>query len=103
MRFGIRRRTSVLVTPSQVNYSDFWDKMLMSSDIRLVVLAMPHHAGNLFALKQLRSRDFPGKITAIVEYPEEIEPIRKLGAHAVHHVYDEAGRALAIVPQKRLD
>ncbi|ALM53308.1 cation:proton antiporter family protein [Halomonas huangheensis] len=75
--------------------SDFWDKMLMSSDVRLVVLAMPHHAGNLFALKQLRSRDFPGKITAIVEYPEEIEPIRELGAHAVHHVYDEAGRALA--------
>ena len=75
--------------------SDFWDKMLMSSEVQLVVLAMPHHAGNLFALKQLRSRQFPGKITAVVEYPEEIEPIRELGAHAVYHVYDEAGRALA--------
>lgn len=75
--------------------SDFWDKMLMSSEVQLVVLAMPHHAGNLFALKQLRSRQFPGRITAVVEYPEEIEPIRELGAHAVYHVYDEAGRALA--------
>ncbi|XKE46410.1 cation:proton antiporter [Halomonas organivorans] len=75
--------------------SDFWDKLLMSPDVRLVVLAMPHHAGNLFALKQLRSRRFQGRITAVVEFPEEIEPIRELGAHAVFHVYDEAGRALA--------
>jgi len=75
--------------------SDFWDKMLMSSQVQLVVLAMPHHAGNLFALKQLRSRHFPGKITAVVEYLEEIDTIRELGAHAVYHVYDEAGRALA--------
>ncbi|WP_170825750.1 cation:proton antiporter family protein [Halomonas caseinilytica] len=75
--------------------SDFWDKLLMSPEVRMVVLAMPHHAGNLAALKQLRSRQFPGHITAVVEYPEEIEPIRELGAHAVFHVYDEAGRALA--------
>lgn len=75
--------------------SDFWDKLLMSPDVHMVVLAMPHHAGNLFALKQLRSRQFQGRITAVVEFPEEIEPIRELGAHAVFHVYDEAGRALA--------
>ncbi|MDY7115681.1 cation:proton antiporter family protein [Halomonas sp. SSL-5] len=75
--------------------SDFWDKLLMSPDVHMVVLAMPHHAGNLFAIKQLRSRQFPGKITAVVEFPEEIDPIRELGASAVFHVYDEAGRALA--------
>ncbi|MDI5984477.1 cation:proton antiporter [Halomonas sp. M4R5S39] len=75
--------------------SDFWDKLLMSPDVQMVVLAMPHHAGNLVALKQLRSRAFPGRITAVVEFPEEIEPIRELGANAVFHVYDEAGRALA--------
>ncbi|GHC32194.1 cation:proton antiporter family protein [Aidingimonas halophila] len=75
--------------------SDFWDKLLVSPDVELVVLAMPHHAGNLFALDQLRDRDFQGHITAIVEYPEEIEPIRTRGANAVHHIYDEAGRSLA--------
>lgn len=75
--------------------SDFWDKLLMSKGVKIVVLAMPHHAGNLFALKQLKSRAFRGRITAIVEYPEEIEPIMALGANAVFHVYDEAGRALA--------
>ncbi|QTP61299.1 cation:proton antiporter [Billgrantia antri] len=75
--------------------SEFWDKLLMSSEVQMVVLAMPHHSGNLFALQQLRNRQFPGRITAVVEYPEEIEPIRELGANAVFHVYDEAGRALA--------
>jgi glutathione-regulated potassium-efflux system ancillary protein KefC len=75
--------------------SDFWDKLLMSEDVQMVILAMPHHSGNLFALQQLRNRQFPGRITAVVEYLEEIEPIRELGANAVFHVYDEAGRALA--------
>lgn len=75
--------------------SDFWDKLLMSENVQMVILAMPHHSGNLFALQQLRNRQFPGRITAVVEYLEEVEPIRELGANAVFHVYDEAGRALA--------
>ncbi|WP_205742652.1 cation:proton antiporter family protein [Onishia niordana] len=76
--------------------SDFWDKLMMSPTLKLVVLAMPHHAGNLFALKQLHDREeFKGQITAIVEYPDEIKPIQALGANAVYHIYDEAGRALA--------
>lgn len=75
--------------------SDFWDKLLMSPDVAMVVLSMPHHTGNLFALKQLRLRHFNGRITAVVEFPEEIEPIRELGASAVFHVYDQAGSALA--------
>ena len=76
--------------------SDFWDKLMVSPSIKLVVLAMPHHAGNLFALEQLQDRDeFEGHITAIVEYPDEIKPIQELGANAVYHIYDEAGRSLA--------
>jgi len=63
--------------------------------VKLVLLAMPGHAGNVYALSQLKNRAFSGRIAAIVQYPEEIEVLRGLGADAVYHVYDEAGTAFA--------
>jgi hypothetical protein len=56
---------------------------------------MPYHHGNVFALKQLKHRHFTGKIAAIVQYEEEVEVLRRLGANAIFYVYDGAGQALA--------
>ena len=75
--------------------SDFWDKLVLSQSVRLVLLAMPGHAGNVFALKQLKHRAFGGRIAAIVRYPEEITMLRGLGADDVFHLFDEAGTAFA--------
>lgn len=75
--------------------SDFWDKLLLTESVKLVLLAMPGHAGNVYALSQLKNRAFRGRIAAIVRYPEEIEVLRRLGADAVFHLYDEAGTAFA--------
>ncbi len=75
--------------------SDFWDKLVLTDTVKLVLLAMPGHAGNVYALSQLKNRAFSGRIAAIVRYPEEIEVLRRLGADAVYHVYDEAGTAFA--------
>ena len=75
--------------------SDFWEKLIGCHQVNMVLLTMPSHHGNLYALEQLRNRAFPGKIAAIVEYPEEIEPLRRNGADAVFHVYEEAGLGLA--------
>jgi glutathione-regulated potassium-efflux system ancillary protein KefC len=75
--------------------SDFWDKLLLTESVKLVLLAMPGHAGNVHALTQLRNRAFAGRIAAIVKYPEEVEVLRGLGADAVFHIYDEAGTAFA--------
>ena len=75
--------------------SDFWDKLVVSGHLKLVLLAMPSHAGNLYALQQLKHRAFAGRIAAIVKYSDELEPLRELGADAVFHVADEAGTAFA--------
>jgi glutathione-regulated potassium-efflux system ancillary protein KefC len=75
--------------------SDFWDKLVVSGHLKLVLLAMPSHAGNVYALQQLKHRAFAGRIAAIVKYSDEMEPLRKLGADAVFHVADEAGTAFA--------
>jgi predicted Kef-type K+ transport protein len=75
--------------------SDFWDKLVPSDAVRLILLAMPHHAGNLNALAELRGRDFPGTIAAVVQHADQIDRMRRNGANAVYHVYAEAGLALA--------
>jgi len=75
--------------------SDFWDKLVICPSVKLLLLVMPGHAGNVYALQQLKNRAFAGRIAAIVSYPEEIEVLRGLGADAVFHVYDEAGGAFA--------
>ena len=75
--------------------SDFWDKLVISDSVKLVLLAMPGHAGNIYALTQLRNRAFAGRIAAIVSYADEVDVLRELGADAVFHLYDEAGTAFA--------
>ncbi len=75
--------------------SDFWEKLVNTQQIQLIVLAMPYHHGNVFALKQLKHRRFQGKIAAIVQYEEEVQLLRNLGANAIFYVYDGAGQALA--------
>jgi predicted Kef-type K+ transport protein len=75
--------------------SDFWNKLILTDSVKLVLLAMPGHAGNIHALQQLRNRAFSGHIAAIVDYPEEVAVLRELGADEVFHIYDEAGTAFA--------
>ena len=83
--------------------SDFWDKLVISESLKLVLLAMPSHAGNVFALAQLKQRAHTGQpaeqfaiyITAIVQYPDEVELLRTMGADEVFLINAEAGSALA--------
>ena len=79
--------------------SDFWDKLVICKSLKLVLLAMPSHAGNVHALAQLKDRanagQFTGHIVAIVKYADEVELLRGLGADAVFLVDVEAGSALA--------
>ena len=79
--------------------SDFWDKLVLSDTLKLVLLAMPSHAGNIYALSQLQQRasagQFAGHIAAIVQYPDEIDVLRGLGAHQVFLIDAEAGTAMA--------
>jgi len=75
--------------------SDFWEKLMLSDKVKYVILAMPHHAGNLYALQQLKGRTFHIRVAAIIDFPDEREPLLRRGADAVFDVYEEAGKALA--------
>lgn len=75
--------------------TDFWDKVILSHQVQLVILAMPHHSGNLYAIDKLCSHGFHGKIAAIVRFEDDIASLREQGVDAVFNVYDEAGSGFA--------
>lgn len=89
------RSEGMHVVDGDADDSDFWDKLILSPKVRLVLLAMPHHAGNINALRELQHREFPGRIAAVVQHRDQIQPMRDAGADAVFHLYETAGPALA--------
>ncbi|MGL5148838.1 MAG: NAD-binding protein, partial [Plesiomonas shigelloides] len=71
--------------------TDFWEKLDRAPNLELVLLAMPHHAGNLFAVEQLKKLDYQGKISAIAQYHEDMESLTQSGVHSVYNLYEAAG------------
>ncbi|GLP95763.1 cation:proton antiporter family protein [Paraferrimonas sedimenticola] len=75
--------------------TDFWHKITPHSATELVLLAMPHHHGNLTALDQLKQSSYTGKVAAIVQYESEVEPLKEQGVEAIYNVFEAAGAGFA--------
>ncbi|MDS1270517.1 cation:proton antiporter [Lipingzhangella sp. LS1_29] len=75
--------------------ADFWDRLMLAEETRIVLLAMPHQHGNQSALAQLRDRRPHLTIAGVVNHTDEIDELHREGADAVFHLYAEAGQALA--------
>ena len=76
--------------------ADFWSRIKMDfSKVDLVMLAMPVHTENLFAINHLKKLDFRGKLAAIAKYPDEIESLKQVGVDSVFNLYTEAGTGFA--------
>ncbi|MCG7495765.1 cation:proton antiporter [Vibrio sp. Of7-15] len=74
---------------------DFWERILDTGKVKLVLLAMPHHQGNQFALEQLQSRNYQGQVAAIAAYSDQLEILREQGVDAAFNIYNEAGSGFA--------
>ncbi|MBD1559132.1 cation:proton antiporter [Vibrio sp. S9_S30] len=74
---------------------DFWERILDTANVKLVLLAMPHHLGNQLALNQLQRKKFKGQIAAIAEYSDQLEELTELGVDAAFNIYNEAGSGFA--------
>lgn len=76
--------------------TDFWKRIKMDfSKVDLVMLAMPVHGENLFAIEHLKKLNFGGKLAAIAKYPDEIESLKQVGVESVFNLYTEAGTGFA--------
>ncbi|WP_099609663.1 cation:proton antiporter family protein [Vibrio coralliilyticus] len=74
---------------------DFWERILDTANVKLVLLAMPHHQGNQIALEQLQKKKFKGQIAAIAAYPDQLESLNAGGVDAAFNIYSEAGSGFA--------
>lgn len=79
------------VVQGDASDTDFWEKLDRAPNLELVLLAMPHHAGNLFAVEQLKKQDYQGKISAIIQYAEDAQSLKDSGVHSVYNLYEAAG------------
>lgn len=77
---------------------DFWEMLKLRggfSNLELVLLAMPKHRSNMFALEQLQKAEFKGGIAAIAMYDDQRQELLDAGAHAAYNIYGEAGAGFA--------
>ena len=75
--------------------TEFWRKLKKDIELELVILAMPNHHGNVYAVQQLRSLGFDCLVAAIAKYPEEVEELSELGICTAYNMYEQAGAGLA--------
>ncbi|MEM0516000.1 cation:proton antiporter family protein [Pseudoalteromonas sp. YIC-827] len=73
---------------------DFWQR-LNHSEVEMVMLAMPKHNQNIFALQQLKASGYQGQVTAIANYPDQQKELRELGVDSTYNFYLEAGSGFA--------
>ncbi|MGS0730911.1 NAD-binding protein, partial [Shewanella sp. 0m-11] len=82
------------VVQGDASDTDFWEKLDRAPNLELVLLTMPHHVGNLFAVEQLKLHDYQGKLSAIVKYKEDAQSLSESGVHSVYNLYEAAGAGL---------
>jgi TrkA family protein/sodium/hydrogen exchanger family protein len=76
--------------------ADLWEKIPPGKGkVRLVMLAMPDHSANLYAVKQLTQRGYEGLVEATAQYDDEIEALKEEGVDAAFSFYAEAGLGFA--------
>ena len=84
--------------------SDFWRRAgRPSAGLRAVLLAMPDHEANMYALEQIRAAEFEGHVAALARYPDEIPRLHAAGAEVAFDVYGEAGAGFARDIAERLE
>lgn len=73
---------------------DFWQR-INHSDVQMVMLAMPKHVQNVFAVKQLKQSGYTGKVTAIAVYRDQQRELEEMGVNSTYNFYEQAGAGFA--------
>jgi predicted Kef-type K+ transport protein len=77
---------------------EFWEMVKIKGNferLEMVMLAMPKHRANMFAVEQLKRSGFVGTIAAIAMFEDQLEELRQAGVHAAYNFYAEAGAGFA--------
>jgi predicted Kef-type K+ transport protein len=76
--------------------TDFWNKLQLTDNIKLILLAMPDHHGNHYAAEQLHKMERCSfKVAALAHFKSDEEELKALGVNPVYNMYREAGSGFA--------
>lgn len=76
--------------------SDFWNKLQLTDNVKLILLSMPDHNGNKFAAEQLNKiNGHRFQIAAIAHHNSDEKELNELGVAPVYNMYTEAGSGFA--------
>jgi glutathione-regulated potassium-efflux system ancillary protein KefC len=90
------RHDGYFVVEGDATDSDFWERVIRTGRVSIIILAMPSQHANIDALTQLRRLgNYTGTIAAVAAYAEDVAELHDLGLDVVVHVYSGAGTALA--------
>lgn len=73
---------------------DFWERARHDS-LQMVMLAMPEHQANLYALRQLQESGFSGYIAALAQFPDDAKELEAAGVQVAFNLYEGAGAGFA--------
>jgi glutathione-regulated potassium-efflux system ancillary protein KefC len=74
---------------------EFWQRIQLSTTIRMAILATSKHAIHMQVISQLDKQQSSMKIAALSRYEDEMEELKKAGVHVVYNLYAEAGTGYA--------
>ena len=76
---------------------DFWARARMGGrgKLRLVMLAMPDHAANMQAVKELAASEYDVVVAATAQFDDHVEELKAAGVQGAFNFYAEAGYGFA--------
>jgi predicted Kef-type K+ transport protein len=81
---------------------DFWERVKSAKisagkedQFQLLMLTMPRHTANLYAVQRLADIGFKGMIAATAQFDDEVAELKEHGVHAAFNFYSEAGTGFA--------
>jgi predicted Kef-type K+ transport protein len=77
--------------------SDFWRRVRRGQgQVEVILLAMPEHHANMFAIEQIVASDYKGFVAAIAVNPHHAAHLTDAGADVAFNAHNEAGTGFAI-------
>ncbi len=93
-RISAHRDAGRNVIQADVTDPAFWHR-LEKVQVDLVLLCMPAHDSNMYAVEMLRESEYTGKVAAIARFADEVDALQNAGVHIAFNMYAEAGAGFA--------
>jgi len=75
--------------------TEFWERLCLTADTDLVVLAMSDHAANMEAVRRVREYLPDATLAAVATHIDELHELEAVGVDVARNLYGEAGQGLA--------